>query len=187
MLTTSSRESPRGVSKPLTELDAGRLQLLQSAALAVADRLWSDGKIHLQKLKEVMVCWAQDVTIVWENGFRLILNDVMGEGLLSNPGCFFAATVSHNISKIYDTADYDKDSWGIVYFWEYLQNTSVFQLCLCFITQMLCYKAWNLDKMNKLSIFIFLALWHWVFYSICSGLVCLYITMHKFTYDKKYS
>lgn len=99
MLTTSSRESPRGVSKPLTELDAGRLQLLQSAALAVADRLWSDGEIHLQKLKEVMVCWAQDVTIVWENGFRLSLNDVMGEGLLSNPSWFFAATVSHNISK----------------------------------------------------------------------------------------
>lgn len=114
MLTTFRRASPRGVSKPLPELvDAGRLQLLQSAALAVADRLWSDGEIHLEKLKEVMVCWACDVTIIWENDLRF-KSKWCDEGLLSNL-CWsfqlyslitFHFTTHHDIDSVETILDY---------------------------------------------------------------------------------
>lgn len=71
------------MSKPLSELvDAGRLQLLQSAALAAAERLWSDGEIHLQKQKEVMICWAWDVTKMLGNRLQIKYKWCDGEGFL---------------------------------------------------------------------------------------------------------
>lgn len=63
-----------------------------------------------------MVCSAPDVTLVWQNGLRLSLNDRMDEGLLSNPGSFFFWSISN--SQHLQTFDYitNSDRGGRVYF-----------------------------------------------------------------------
>lgn len=64
---------------------------------------------------------------MWENGFRLSLNDVMGKGLLYNPVQLQLVTT---FQKFHHTTDYVKDSEGIIYFGlfrmhEYISAASV--------------------------------------------------------------
>lgn len=84
----------------------------------VVPLLWQTAFEVFEKLicysSDVMVCSVPDVTLVWQNGFRLSQNDRIEEGLLSNPGSFWSTSYSQHLKNFDYITNSGEDSKGKV-------------------------------------------------------------------------